>query len=90
MIDIEMDKHVSSMKEVDFSGMKLSMIVIYDHPIDYPEFYVARVFEVDKPTNVVMVKNTLEEIQKDITENTYKIFMPPSKYDDPKIVGIWI
>ena len=31
-----MDKFVESMREVDFSGMQMPVIVVYDSPMDFP------------------------------------------------------
>ena len=38
------EKLVESMKLVNFSNIKLPLIVVYDHPSDYPDAYVARVW----------------------------------------------
>ena len=34
---------------------ELSMWVVYDHPSDFPDRYVARLWEGEKPTSNVMV-----------------------------------
>lgn len=86
----KMDKRVDSIKEVNLNDYEMPMIVVYDHPKDYPDNYVARVFDVGNPTNTVIVKDDVDEIQEDITENTYMIFLPRGVQDDPCIVGIWM
>lgn len=86
----KMDKKVDSIKEVDLSGFEMPMIVVYDHPTDYPDNYVARVFEVGNPTNTVIVKDNVDEIQEDIRKNTYMIFFPRDAADKPCIVGVWM
>lgn len=41
---------------VDMSELIMPMIVVYKSPRDFPGKYVARLFRLDKPTNVVVVK----------------------------------
>lgn len=79
-----------SIKEVDLSNIKVPVIVVFEHPIDYPEYYVARVFNADKPTDTIMLKDTLEEIQEDIRSNTNMMFMLRGVEDNPTIVGAWL
>lgn len=81
---------VRQIKEVDFTIYRVPMIVIYEHPGDYPSQYVARVFDIDGPKHIIMLKDTLMEIQKEIQENTNMIFTGRNKEDDPCIVGVWI
>ena len=61
-----MQKRVESVKEIDFSGLKVPFVAVYQHPEDFPEKCVARIYELDKPTDTLMVKDTLEEIEMDI------------------------
>lgn len=89
-VEGKMDKKVDSIKEVDLSGLEMPMIVVYDHPTDYPDNYVARVFEVGNPTNAVIVKDDVDEIQQDIRENTDMMFFPRESEDKPCIVGVWM
>ena len=81
-------KIVDSIKEVDLSDFKLPTIAIYEHPKD--EYYVARVFDVDKQTDTIILKDTLAAVQKDIKENTKMMFFSRGAEDDPCIVGAWI
>lgn len=84
------DKQVNSIRDVDFRGMRLPVIAIYEKPAEYPDKIVARVFDVDKPTDTVMVKDTFREVQQDIARNTNKHFLLRDAKDDPCIVGTWI
>lgn len=79
-----------SISEVDLSNIKVPVIVVYEHPSDYPQYYVARIFNVDKPTDTIMLKDTLEEIQEDVRNNTNMMFMLRGAEDDPCIVGVWL
>ncbi len=67
---------------------RLPMICIYNHPIDYPKNYVARVWDANHPTHLVALADTLEEIREKIPPNMTKL--PPMKEDDPVIVEVWI
>lgn len=83
-------KKVESVKEIDFSGLKVPFIAVYQHPEDFPEKCVARIYELDKPTNTLMIKNTLEEIETDIRENTGMTFIPRGAEDILSLVGVWM
>lgn len=84
------DHIIGSIKNVDMSDLRIAVIAVYESPEDYPGKYVARVFDVDMPTNVVMVRDTLEEIQGDIRKNTAKEFFRRGKEDVPCMIGAWI
>ncbi|MBQ8559070.1 MAG: hypothetical protein IJ439_03695 [Tyzzerella sp.] len=83
-------KLATSIKELDLSGLKLPVIAIYDHPKDYPEYYVARVFDTDRPTDTIILKDTLAAVQEDIRDNTNMIFFNRGADDDKCIVGAWM
>lgn len=85
VIDIE----VTSMKEVDFSGLKFPQIVLYRNPDDDPEVCVARVFDNGCPTNVMMRRETIWELQYDINIHTNMVFVSRCKEDLPAIAGMY-
>ncbi len=86
------ERLVSSMKSVDFSDMKLPVIVVYDHPADYPDSYVARVWEGkgNVPTNTFIKRETLQEIRKDISSAGFWMCLAKNADDDPVIVETWM
>lgn len=84
------EKRVESVQEIDFSGMKFPYIAVYEHPEDFPEKYVARVWDMDKPTDTIMVKDELREIEEDIRENTNLTFLPRGMEDVISLVGVWM
>lgn len=55
------DKKVQSVKEIDFSDLVLPMIAVYKNPEDYPNDCVARVFDLERPTNIVIIKKTVRD-----------------------------
>ena len=70
-----MQKRVESVKEIDFSGLKVPFIAVYQHPEDFPEKCVARIYELDKPTDTLMIKDTLEEIETDNLDEYMKKYI---------------
>jgi hypothetical protein len=75
---------VTSFNQVNINRMKMPFIVIYDHPKDYKNSYVARLFDVNKPTNIVIVSGNLEELRNKIPKGMVKFNR--EKEDDEKIV----
>lgn len=54
---------VKSFTEIDTSELKQPIICVFNKPDDYPDKYVARLFEGTAPTNIIITRNTVEEIQ---------------------------
>lgn len=48
----KINKRVNSLTEVDFSEPKVPLITVYYDTVDFPEQIVARVFEMNHPTNI--------------------------------------
>lgn len=67
---------------------KMPLIAVYEHPADYPDKYVARAWDVNKPTHLVALADTLEEIRETIPKEMRCIGRQPN--DDPCIVEVWI
>jgi len=67
---------------------KLPLICVYNSPSDYPGKFVARLWDVDKPTNIVAVAESLEEIRE--AKPPEMIIMERQPNDDPVIVETWI
>lgn len=77
---------------VDMSDMGLPMIVVYRHPIDFPDKFVARLHESMPPragpTNIVVIGDTLDEIRAKIPQGM--VCMQRHQNDDVNIVEVWI
>lgn len=78
-----------------FVGIKLNtmssvpIISVYKKPKDYPDKFVARLWDVNnRPTRMVVVADTLENVRKLIPKNMIRI--PPSEKDDPVIVEVYL
>lgn len=67
---------------------RLPLICIYNNPSDYPGKYVARLWDVDKPTNMVAIAESLEEIREAKPPEMMIINRIPNNY--PIIVETWI
>lgn len=67
---------------------RLPMICVYSHPSDYPDNFVARLWDANKPTRLVALADTLEEIREKIPPNMTRL--PRQSNDDPCIVEVWI
>lgn len=85
-----LDRKVDSASQMNLERLKLPLIAIYQNPDDYPGYYIARLFDIDRPTNVVMMKKELAELQKDIREHTGLVWIKRSPNDVPALVGTWI
>jgi hypothetical protein len=74
------------------NGESLPMWVVYDHPSDYPDRYVARQhvvgIEGDKPTDRMM-GGSLEAIRAALS-NLGLVCITRNKQDDPVIVEVWL
>lgn len=68
----------------------MPIIAVYRHPLDFPEECVARIYDLDKATDTIMVKQTVQEIMEDVRKHTNMMFVPRSKEDASSVVGSWI
>ncbi len=67
----------------------LSLWTIYDRPTDFPDSFVARRFELDRPTNEVIVARDLEAL-RDCFRDIGLYRLERWAQDDPKIVEVWV
>lgn len=67
---------------------RFPLICIYKNPKDYPGKYIARLWDVDRPTNIVAIAESLEEIRE--TKPADMVIMQRQPQDDPVIVETWI
>ena len=61
---------------------------IYDHPLDFQNKYVARLWNGPIPTNTVLEADSLQDIRAKIPEGLTLIPRMPA--DDPVIVECWV
>lgn len=71
---------------------RLPMATIYEHPSDYPDHFVVRVWEVgakDMRTAGVHLANSLEGARR-MVPHRFDYCIPRDETDDPVIVETWI
>lgn len=71
---------------------KKHMIAIYDHPLDYPDTYVARLW-IKKPlaaTNIIVCSSELDSLRKDIQAAGFLERIDGKVEADPVILETWI
>lgn len=67
---------------------KCPIICIYENPADYPVQFVARLWDLDRPTRYMATAATLEAIRDIIPEDMNRFRR--DECDDPCIVESWI
>lgn len=65
------------------------VITVYKNPTDYPDKYVARAFDMARPTCMVAVADTYEELLTAIPVQSMAR-MERNPKDDPAIMETWI
>ena len=82
---------VKSFADVDTSELKHPIICVFNRPDDYPDKCVARLFEGAAPTNIIITRNTVEEIREDITKR-FPAMLPfgRNREDHKSVVESWI
>lgn len=73
----------------------MSTWTVYDHPVDYPEHFVARRFRI-VPGNLEPEVTSDFYLAKDIEQMNQHFerlglaFLPRFAADEPKIMGVWM
>ena len=72
----------------------LSIWTVYDHPLDYPSSYVARLFEVESGevtvTKSIIIHDDLESLRNTLGSEMGLTRLARSDKDDPFIVETWL
>lgn len=84
------DKKVQSVQEINFDNLVLPIIAVHKNPDDYPDHCTARIFDMQIPTHVVMMKESLQEIMEDIEEHTDMVFLNREVTDASSLIGIYL
>lgn len=82
------DIQANSVKDIDFTDIRIPMFAIYDHPIEYPNSYVARLWDNITATNVVLLSDDLEELRKKMPYSMIPI--KRSMKDDKCLIETWV
>lgn len=65
------------------------IITVYHDPADYPGKYVARLYDIQRPTNMVVVADTYEDVRAAIPAGRM-VRLERDAADDPVIVENWV
>lgn len=79
---------IYSLLNVDYSRYKLPIIVVYKKPLDYPNHYVARLFDSDKPTDIHMIRKNLDPLRRQIPKQFVNVKRDPR--DENHIVESYV
>jgi hypothetical protein len=72
------------------NSSSLSMWVVYDHPLDYPDKFVARLWVGEQPTQSIIIANDLAMIRDTLCFEMHKVCLARNPEDDPKILEMWL
>ena len=67
----------------------MTLWTVYDHPRDFPNSFIARAFDLDQPTNQMIVAADLEKL-RGILESWGLTRLARHPEDDPCIVETWL
>jgi hypothetical protein len=72
----------------------LAIWTVYDHPLDYPDKFVARRFDVDasgpRPSASVIVASDLETLRNILAFEMHLTCLSRNEEDEPQIVESWL
>ena len=70
---------------------------VYEKPLDHPSGFIARLFELDVPTDKVLTSPTLEELRKQIIKEGTALCsgdalvrIERSEHDHSSVVEVWV
>lgn len=66
----------------------LQIWTVYDHPKDYPDYFIAKKFDRDKPTQDYIADTSLTII-RDWLQRQGMTCIPRNDSDDPVIIETW-
>ena len=80
-------KEAKTIREVDYSGLRIPAVVLYDRPDDFPGCVVGRVVELFSglPTDTFIRYKTIEDATADMKGKVVCVF-PREKTDTKSIV----
>lgn len=80
---------INSFYDIDiYSNIVMPIITVCYNTTDYPSKYTARLFNLDKPTNIITIADTLDEIRNKIPYTLNRLMRDTN--DDVVIVESYI
>lgn len=77
--------HINDSPLADFT---LPLVAICKHPLDFPNKYVGRIWNVNHPSRFLIIADTYEELLA--KKPHWMVILPRDKDDDPCIMESWI
>ncbi|WP_417898226.1 hypothetical protein ABN702_18580 [Bacillus haimaensis] len=82
------DQLINSFSDINMKEYSMPIICIYNSPSDYKGMFVARLFDVNKPTPIILMRLTLDAIRSEIPVGF--TLVPKSAGEDANIVESYI
>lgn len=79
---------VTTFVGMDLSILKIPIIVVYNSPLDFPNEFVGRLFDLDNPTNFFVRGKTEQVIISKIPSTFTRL--PRHPVDDPQMVCAYL
>jgi len=81
---------IESFRDINLRSLvRVPIVVVYKNPLDYPDKYVARLWDIpSKPTRYVVIKDSLQDIRASIPEGMQRLGR--NSMEDPIIVETYI
>ncbi len=85
-----LSRAVEHLRDADWSDLKVPIAVIYDKPLDFPDKFIIRLFDMNKATNIITLRDSLEECRKECIDAGFHSVLPRSFDDDLCIAESWM
>lgn len=82
------DRIVETFSRSELQQTTLPMVCVYERPDDYPDVFVARLWDGRRPTNMVAMGQTLAEVRR--ARPFEMVTIPRISEDNNEIVEMWI
>lgn len=83
------DIKAKDISEINLEAFQRPYIAEYRSDKEYPGKYIARIYAKGRPTNIVIIKGTKEELEAEL-EKTGMTAFAPGPEDIPELIGVWI
>lgn len=92
MRELEKNRVLNTLQELDRRVIPAPMAVIYRKPKEFPENYVVKIFDAKtgRPTCLIIRRKTLDECREDIKKSGFGTSFPKAAADDSVIIESWI
>lgn len=82
------------LKDIDISGMRTPVAVVYDKPMDFPDKFVVRIMDMFDGglgvSNAIIKRDSIMECREELYAAGFCTSLPRCIYDDACIVETWM